>query len=88
MSASYKSGFPKNSIFLLLACFFGCLFIFSSTYALVSDQPLHENGSDPLDGVQRDRNIQTCEQVAIEYYKSHTYEVNEVYDCDNMAQDV
>lgn len=80
--------FPKKSIVLILACFFGCLFIVSSTYVLVSDQPLHGNSSDPQDGIQKDRNIQVCEQIAAEYCGSHTYTEDEVYDCDNMAQDV
>jgi hypothetical protein len=80
--------FPKNSRILLLACFFGCLFICSSTYVLVSGKPINGNISDPQDEIQKDRNIQICEQIAAEYYGSHTYTEDEVYDCDNMAQDV
>jgi hypothetical protein len=36
---------------------------------------------------QEQKNIKTCEQIAKEYYETHKYEIN-VYDCDNMAQDV
>lgn len=35
-----------------------------------------------------DKNIRLCEQIAAEYYDSHTYSKNDVYDCDNMAQDI
>jgi hypothetical protein len=40
------------------------------------------------EGVQKDRNIQICEQIAAKYYGSHTYTEDDIYDCDNMAQDV
>ena len=36
---------------------------------------------------QEQKNIQTCEQIAKEYYENHKYMMN-TYDCDNMAQDV
>lgn len=35
-----------------------------------------------------DKNIRLCEQIAAEYNNSHVYSKNDVYDCDNMAQDV
>ena len=37
---------------------------------------------------QEEKNIQICEQVASDYYATHTYTENDVFDCDNMAQDV
>jgi len=37
---------------------------------------------------QADKNIQTIEQIAKEYYSTHTYQNDNVFDCDNMAQDV
>ncbi len=37
---------------------------------------------------QEEKNIQICEEVAKEYYNSHTYTTNNVFDCDNMAQDI
>jgi len=37
---------------------------------------------------QVEKNIKICEEVAQEYYKTHTYVENDVFDCDNMAQDV
>jgi len=79
---------PKNTKVLILACFFGCLFIVSSTYVLFSGQPFYGNSSDQQDGIQKDRNTQICGQIATEYYESHTYTDDDVYDCDNMAQDV
>lgn len=60
--------------------------IVSFTYVLVSDQLLY--GIDSHDENQNGRNIQVCEQIATEYYRSHTYDENDIYDCDNMAQDV
>lgn len=38
--------------------------------------------------IQTDKNIRLCEQIATEYVISHTYSKDDVYDCDNMAQDV
>lgn len=76
----------KNTVVMVLACFFGCLFIVSLTYFLYSDQFLY--GTDSQDGHQKERNIQICEQIATEYYRGHTYNENDIYDCDNMAQDV
>jgi len=38
--------------------------------------------------VQIDKNIQIIEQIAEEYYSTHTYQGDDVFDCDNMAQDV
>ncbi|WP_440948723.1 hypothetical protein ACSAZL_11095 [Methanosarcina sp. T3] len=38
--------------------------------------------------VQTDKNIRLCEQIATEYTSEHTYAKDDVYDCDNMAQDV
>lgn len=35
-----------------------------------------------------DKNIRLCEQIAAEYCSSHTYSKDDVYDCDNMAQDI
>lgn len=78
---------PKNSGVLVLACFFGFLFI-SSSYVLVSGKPFFGSGPGQQDNIQKDKNIQICEQIASEYYGSHTYSKDEVYDCDNMAQDV
>lgn len=33
-------------------------------------------------------NADKCERIAKEYFNSHTYVNNDVYDCDNMACDI
>jgi len=33
-------------------------------------------------------NLQICEQIAQDYYNTHQYINNNIFDCDNMAQDV
>lgn len=35
-----------------------------------------------------EKKIQICEQVASDYYQTHTYNGHDIFDCDNMAQDV
>lgn len=79
---------PKDTWALILMCFFGCLFIVSSTYVVIFDQHLYGNSSDAQVQIQKERNIQICEQIAAEYYESHTYTQDDIYDCDNMAQDI
>jgi len=37
---------------------------------------------------QEEKNAQICEQAAKDYYSTHTYTENDVFDCDNMAQDL
>ena len=37
---------------------------------------------------QEEKNTQICEQVVSDYYATHTYSENDVFDCDNMAQDL
>jgi len=85
---SIISCLPKNIRVIGLICVFGCLLIFCSTFALVSDQHLYGNSSDAQDKLREERNIQICERIAAEYYGSHTYAEGDIYDCDNMAQDV
>jgi len=79
---------PKDTWILVFICFFGCLFIVSSIFVFVPDQYLYGNSSNVHDKVQMEKNIQTCEQIAAEYYKSHTYSEGDIYDCDDMAQDI
>ncbi len=80
--------FPKNIWIIVLISVFGCLLIFCSTFILVSDQYLYGNSSDAQAKQQEERNIQVCEQIAATYYESHTYAEDDIYDCDNMAQDI
>lgn len=37
---------------------------------------------------EEEKKVHICEQVASDYYKTHTYTGDGVFDCDNMAQDV
>ncbi|MFA5054910.1 MAG: zinc ribbon domain-containing protein [Dehalococcoidia bacterium] len=37
---------------------------------------------------QTPENVQICENIAKDYYNTHQYIANDVFDCDNMAQDV
>ncbi|MDQ1255298.1 MAG: hypothetical protein QG646_4577 [Euryarchaeota archaeon] len=85
---SVRYFFPKDTWILVFICFFGCLFIVSSIFVLIPDQYFYGNSSDVQNKVQMERNIQTCEQIAAEYYKSHTYSEDDIYDCDDMAQDI
>ena len=48
----------------------------------------HGNSSEAQDNFRKEINIQTCEKIATEYYGSHTYTEDGIYDCDDMAQDV
>lgn len=77
-----------NMPFLVLICIFGAFLILCSTFILASDQPSYEKGPESQIQVQENKNIQICEQIAAEYYESHTYAEDDIYDCDNMAQDV
>lgn len=72
---------------MILICFSGCLFIVSSTYVIVSDNDHYVNSSVSQDEMQKERNVQVCKQIANEYNRSHIYS-GDIYDCDNMAQDV
>lgn len=40
------------------------------------------------DLTQEDNNLQICEKIVQDYYKTHTYVTDDVFDCDNMAMDV
>ena len=73
---------------MLFICIFGCILTLYSV--LVPDM----NGSysvlslDLHSSTEQERNIEICEQIAADYYKNHYYSEDDVYDCDNMAQDV
>lgn len=77
----------KNIWILALICILGILFTAYSTFALSSDQ-YSVNSLKSQDRIQTDKNIRLCEQIANEYRSSHIYSKDDIYDCDNMAQDV
>jgi len=64
------------------------LFIISSIFVIVSDPHLYGNSLNVQDEAQKERNIQICKQIAAEYYKNHMYTEDDIYDCDDMAQDI
>ncbi|WP_255336214.1 hypothetical protein [Methanosarcina sp. KYL-1] len=78
----------KSIWVIALICLGGCVLTEYSTLALDSDGYSVLNGPYAQGLIQTEQNVRTCEQVAGEYYESHTYENDDVYDCDNMAQDV
>lgn len=82
-----KDSLPNNTLILILICFFGCLSIISSTYVLVSDNNNYGNSSNSQADIQKEKNIQLCEQLVMEYNGSHIY-IGDIYNCGDMAQDV
>jgi hypothetical protein len=70
-----------------LICILGTLLTAYSTFAPGSNES-PEKSPISQDRIQTDKNIRLCEQIATEYSNSHTYSKDDVYDCDNMAQDV
>lgn len=56
--------------------------------AVSIDNSYYSDTSDYTAMSQEEKNIQICEQVVSDYYATHTYSENDVFDCDNMAQDL
>lgn len=78
----------KGIWIVVLICVLGTLLTAYSTFALGSNESPALNSPIPQGRIQTDKNIRLCEQIATEYSSSHTYSKDDVYDCDNMAQDV
>lgn len=78
----------KSVWIIALILILGTLSTAYSTFALDSDKYPDANSLKSQSKVQTDKNIRICEQIAVEYCNSHTYSKDDVYDCDNMAQDV
>jgi hypothetical protein len=78
----------KGIWIIALICILGTLLTAYSTFALGSNEYPDATSLKPQGRVQIDKNIRLCEQIATGYCNSHTYSKNDVYDCDNMAQDV
>lgn len=78
----------KGIWIVALICILGTLLTAYSTFALGSNEYPGANSPTSQDRIQTDKNIRLCEQIATEYSSSHTYSKDDVYDCDNMAQDV
>ena len=74
---STQKYFVQGIRIIALIYILGVLPILFSTFAFTSNEY-----------PDADKNIRLCEQIAAEYYDSHTYSKNDVYDCDNMAQDI
>jgi len=94
----YNQKIPVNRVILkgiwivALICILGTLLTAYSTFALGSNEYPDTNSpilqSISQDRIQTDKNVRLCEQIAAEYASGHTYSKDDVYDCDNMAQDV
>jgi len=69
-----------------LVCMAGFFLTAYSSLALDSNAYLPDLTGPGTD--EAERNVRVCEQIAADYYDSHTYTEDDVYDCDNMAQDV
>ena len=78
----------KGIRIMALICVLGTLLTAYSTFAPGSNESPDANSPISQDRIQTDKNIRVCEQIATEYSNSHTYSTDDVYDCDNMAQDV
>lgn len=93
-SSSYKNPngktFSKKGRFVALAliCIFGCILTVCSALVFDVNSPHFKNSPDPDYSVDKEKNIQVCKQIASEYYKTHEYSEDDIYDCDNMAQDI
>ncbi|WP_269849236.1 hypothetical protein [Methanosarcina horonobensis] len=71
-----------------LICVLGVLLTAYSTFALESGKSPEAGIPNSQEKVQADKNIRLCEQIAADYCNSHTYSKDDIYDCDNMAQDI
>jgi hypothetical protein len=87
LEKSKNGSFSRDTLALILACFFGCVFIISSIYVIASDPHIYANISYSQTEAQKEKNIQICEQIVSEYNESHIY-MEGIYDCGFMAQDV
>jgi hypothetical protein len=74
---SIQKYFFQSIRIIALIYILGVLPIVFSTFALSSSKY-----------PDADKNIRLCEQIAADYCSSHTYSKDDVYDCDNMAQDI
>lgn len=73
---------------MLFICIFGCILTLYSVLVFDTDGPYSTLGSNLCNPAGQERNIQICEQITADYYKNHYYSDDDIYDCDNMAQDV
>ena len=71
---------------ITLVCMAGFFLTAYSTLAMDSEAYLPDLTGPGTD--EAERNVQICEQIAAGYYESHTYTEDDIYDCDNMAQDI
>jgi hypothetical protein len=91
----------KGTWTIILICLIGCVLTAYSILVLNPDELSKLTDSHQLTNreskltdqdteklTQEQQNIKICEQLAAEYYKTHTYKEDNVYDCDNMAQDI
>lgn len=59
----------------------------SGEYPVTEKHPYYRE-SQEITLTPEEQKIKICEEVAQQYYRTHTYIQNDVFDCDNMACDV
>ena len=79
------------SVFFLLPCMlafmYGAAQYESGEYPVTEKHPDYTESRDTTP-TPEEQKIKVCEEVAQQYYETHTYIQNDVFDCDNMACDV
>lgn len=80
--------FSKKALFILLICILGCILTLYSVLAFDMNEPSSVLSLNLHSSTEQERNIEICSQIAADYYKNHYYSEDDIYDCDNMAQDV
>lgn len=76
------------AIIIIMICIY-FVFGFSSGFNEIVEDSHHKTSEEVFENVKyEESNVDKCERIAKEYYETHTYIDNDVYDCDIMAGDV
>lgn len=81
---------PQKTFFMVLVLIFifGCIISIYLTSFFNTSYIKSESSPGLYCTIDKEKNIQICKQIASEYYKTHEYSNDDIYDCDNMAQDI
>ncbi|CAD6491438.1 MAG: hypothetical protein FFODKBPE_00150 [Candidatus Argoarchaeum ethanivorans] len=74
-------------LFLVVILASGCIILESPELSASEDSYQYVIEPSPTPSLEEQK-ISICEEVAQQYYETHTYVQNDVFDCDNMACDV